>query len=103
MEGSHDGAQWRQLITDAIFKMSGGAENLGLSFPAGVWEFLRLTIDDSRTTAVPFTDVQLQVVKTKAPVELMDRGVLIRRNAIVKFIAPRSIASRVAPRLSSCD
>ena len=75
MEGSHDGAQWRQLITDKpIFKMSGGAENLGLSFPAGVWEFLRLTIDDSRTTAVPFTDVQLQVAKTKASVELMDRA-----------------------------
>jgi len=35
---------------------------------------LRLTIDDSRTIAVPFTDVQLQVAKTKASVELMDRA-----------------------------
>ncbi len=70
VEGSHDGAQWRELITDKpIFKMTGGADNLGVSFPAGVWEFLRLTIDDSRTAAVPFTAVQLQVAETKAPVE----------------------------------
>src|SRR2546428_12520456 len=62
VEGSHDSAQWRQLATDKpILKMTGGAENLGVSFPAGIWEFLRLTIDDSRTAPVPFTGVQLQV------------------------------------------
>ncbi len=70
VEGSHDGAQWRQLAIDKpIFKMTGGAQNLGVSFPAGVWEFLRLTIDDSRTAAVPFTGVQLQVAETNAPAE----------------------------------
>ena len=69
-EGSHDGAQWRQLATGKpIFKMTGGAENLGVSFPAGIWEFLRLTIDDSRTAPVPFTGVQLQVAETNAPAE----------------------------------
>ena len=70
VEGSHDGAHWRQLAIDKpIFKMTGGAENLGVSFPAGVWEFLRLTIDDSRTAPVPFTGVQLQVAETNAPTE----------------------------------
>jgi hypothetical protein len=70
VEGSHDGQQWRQLTTGKpIFKMTGGAGNLDVSFPAGVWEFLRLTIDDSRTAAVPFTGVQLRVAETKAPVE----------------------------------
>jgi len=70
VEGSHDGQQWRQLTTGKpIFKMTGGAANLDVSFPAGVWEFLRLTIDDSRTAAVPFTGVQLRVAETKAPVE----------------------------------
>ena len=70
VEGSHDGQQWRQLTTDKpIFKMTGGAENLDVSFPAGVWEFLRLTIDDSRTPAAPFTGVQLRVAETRAPVE----------------------------------
>ena len=49
--------------------MTSGAENLDVSFPAGVWEFLRLTIDDSRTPAAPFTGVQLRVAETRAPVE----------------------------------
>ncbi|PYJ22738.1 MAG: hypothetical protein DME99_04650 [Verrucomicrobia bacterium] len=67
VEGSHDGAQWRELITDEpIFKMSGGVENLGVSFPAEFWEFLCLTIDDSRTAAVPFAAVQLQVAENKS-------------------------------------
>ena len=70
VEGSHDGQQWRQLTTGKpIFKMTGGAKNLDVSFPAGVWEFLRLAIDNSRTAAVPFTGVQLRVAETKAPVE----------------------------------
>jgi len=70
VEGSHDGTQWRQLVTDKpIFKMTRGAENLSVSFPAEVWEFLRLTIDDSRTAPVPFTGVQLQVAETDAPVK----------------------------------
>jgi hypothetical protein len=72
VEGSHDGATWLQLATDKpIFRMAGGAANPGVSFSEGVWEFLRLTIDDSRTPAVPFTGVLLQVAETGAPVELL--------------------------------
>jgi hypothetical protein len=70
VEGSHDGATWLQLATNKpIFRMAGGAANPSVSFPEGVWEFLRLTIDDSRTAAVPFTGVLLQVAETKAPAE----------------------------------
>jgi hypothetical protein len=70
VEGSHDGATWHQLATGKpIFRMAGGAANPSVSFPDGVWEFLRLTIDDSRTAAVPFTGVLLQVAQTDAPVE----------------------------------
>lgn len=70
VEGSHDGATWHQLVTGKpIFRMAGGAANPSVSFPDGVWEFLRLTIDDSRTAAVPFTGVLLQVAETDAPVE----------------------------------
>jgi Protein of unknown function (DUF3999) len=71
-EGSHDGATWLQLVTDKpIFRMAGGAANPSVSFSEGVWEFLRLTVDDSRTTAVPFTGVLLQVAETNAPVEAL--------------------------------
>jgi len=70
VEGSHDGAMWLQLATDKpIFRMAGGAANPSVPFSEGVWEFLRLTIDDSRTPAVPFTGVLLQVAETGAPVE----------------------------------
>ncbi len=70
VEGSHDGTQWRSLAIDKpIFRMTGGAQNLSVSCPAEVWEFLRLTIDDSRTAAVPFTGVLLRVAETNPPVE----------------------------------
>jgi hypothetical protein len=70
VEGSHDGATWLQLATDKpIFRMAGGAANPSVSFSEGVWEFLRLTIDDSRTAAVPFTGVLLQVAETNATAE----------------------------------
>jgi len=70
VEGSHDGATWLQLATDKpIFRMAGGAANPSVSFSEGAWEFLRLTIDDSRTAAVPFTGVLLQVAETNAPAE----------------------------------
>ncbi len=70
VEGSHNGATWLQLASDKpIFRMAGGAANPSVSFPEGVWEFLRLTIDNSRTAAVPFTGVLLQVAETNAPAE----------------------------------
>jgi hypothetical protein len=70
VEGSHDGATWLQLATDKpIFRMASGAANPSVSFPEGVWEFLRLTIDNSRTAAVPFTGVLLAVAETNAPAE----------------------------------
>jgi len=70
VEGSHDSAQWRQLAADEpIFRMAGGTANLRVSFPEGAWEFLRLTIDDSRAAGVPFIGVQLNVAEINAPVE----------------------------------
>ncbi len=70
VEGSHDGATWLQIATDKpIFRMGGGAANPSVSFSDGVWEFLRLTIDDSRTAAIPVTGVLLQVAETNAPAE----------------------------------
>jgi hypothetical protein len=70
VEGSRDGKTWLQLASDKpIFRMAGGAANPSVSFSEGVWEFLRLTIDDSRTAAVPFTGVLLQVAETNAPAE----------------------------------
>ena len=61
IEGSHDGGKWRQLADgQPIFRMRGGASKLTVSFSKATWEFLRLTIDDSRTTPVPFTGAVLE-------------------------------------------
>jgi hypothetical protein len=61
LEGSHNGAKWQPLAEhEPIFRMAGGATKLAIPFPPGVWEYLRLTIDDSKTTPVPFTGALLE-------------------------------------------
>lgn len=70
IEGSHDGEKWEELATgQPIFRLADGAEKLRVSFPEGVWEWLRLTIDDRRTPVVPFTGAQLHRAGAPAPVE----------------------------------
>ena len=96
VEGSHDSAQWRQLATNKpILKMTGGAENLGVSFPAGIWEFLRLTIDDSRSIPVPFTGVQLLVAETKAPLEPLPISIKSRDESLGSHAWQLILARRI--------
>jgi hypothetical protein len=72
IEGSHDGKQWRQLADgQPVFRMPGGAMKLTVSFPKATWEFLRLTIDDSRTTPIPFTGAVLESAGSEPAVEPM--------------------------------
>jgi uncharacterized protein DUF3999 len=72
IEGSHDANKWRQLgDREPIFRTSGGVAQLETSFPDGVWEFLRLTIDDSRTAPVPFTGAEVLVARSTAATEAM--------------------------------
>jgi hypothetical protein len=83
VEGSHDGATWHQLATDKpIFRMVDGASNPSVSFSEGIWEYLRLTIDDSRTPAVPFTGVLLQVAETNAPADPLPLTVKTRDESL---------------------
>jgi hypothetical protein len=79
VEGSHNGRRWQELTTgQRIFRTAAGAEDLRVSFPDGVWEFLRVTIDDSRAAAVPFTGVQLRVAETKIPPESFTTKIVSR-------------------------
>jgi Protein of unknown function (DUF3999) len=79
LEGSHNGRKWQELTSgQPIFKKSAGVENLRVSFPDGSWEFLRVTIDDSRTPAVPFTGVQLCTAETTTPPESLTTRVTSR-------------------------
>jgi hypothetical protein len=67
VEGSHDGKTWEQLAAgEPVFRRT-GAELLRVEFPPGVWEFLRVTLDDRRSEAVPFTGAELFGEKTQTP------------------------------------
>ena len=70
VEGSHDGRSWRQLADhEPVFRMAGGATKLRIPVSEGAWEFLRLTIDDSRSAPVPFSGVELETGALAAPTE----------------------------------
>lgn len=72
IEGSHNGRKWQQLRDhEPIFRMAGGASNLQIPFTQGVWEFLRLTMDDSKTAQVPFTGALLETGGNESPVEAL--------------------------------
>jgi len=70
VEGSHDRQDWQELTAGApVFRQSTGAEKLRVKIPPAVWEFLRLTVDDRRSEAVPFTGAHLHGQQTDAPEE----------------------------------
>ena len=68
VEGSHDGKKWEQLAAGLpVFRRPEGAVRLHVEFPPGVWEFLRVTLDDRRSEAVPFTGAELLGEKSGTP------------------------------------
>jgi hypothetical protein len=73
IEGSTDLKRWQTLDQgQPIFRQPDGANRLHVSFPAGPWPWLRLTVDDQRTPAIPFTAARIRVAITEpAPTEWM--------------------------------
>ena len=70
VEGSVDQKNWQPLTSDApIFSMRTGAPRLGVQFPEGKWEFLRIFVDDNRTPPVPWTGARLILAGSPAPVD----------------------------------
>lgn len=71
VEGSNDGRNWQTLVQgQPIFRLSAGASKLAVTFPSGVWAWLRLTADDQRSAPIPFTGVRVQATMTEpAPIE----------------------------------
>lgn len=79
-EGSNDQRAWQSLATgQPIFRQPNGANQLRVEFPEGAWAFLRVTVDDRRAEAVPFTGARLHAVTDGAapseplPVTITDR------------------------------
>jgi hypothetical protein len=71
IEGSADGKRWQMLDQgQPIFRQPDGANRLHVSFPAGTWPWLRLTVDDQRSQPIPFTGARIRVaVSEPAPTE----------------------------------
>ncbi|MGA2853872.1 MAG: DUF3999 family protein [Verrucomicrobiota bacterium] len=72
VEGSADGQNWQRLAQgQPVFRQLYGAGQLHVSFPAGEWRWLRLTIDDQRSQPVPFTGARVHAADVEAsPIEL---------------------------------
>ena len=72
VEGSADGQNWQRLAQgQPIFRQLSGASQLHVSFPAGAWPWLRLTVDDQRSQPIPFTGARVHAADVEAaPVEL---------------------------------
>lgn len=71
VEGSADQQHWQAISSgQPIFRQWYGVTQLRLGLPTGVWPFLRVTVDDRRTEAIPFTGARLHALAGEpAPVE----------------------------------
>src|SRR5262245_38553321 len=70
VEASNDGRTWTKLAGgESLFQLPNGATKRRVPLPEGVWQFLRITIDDLGSPAVPFTGAQLHKARTTAPAE----------------------------------
>jgi hypothetical protein len=80
VEGSRDGRSWQTLAQgQPIFRQTAGASELRVAFPAGTWPRLRLTVDDQRTTAIPFTGARVHAAAGEtAPGELLPVSIVDR-------------------------
>ncbi|MGA2280432.1 MAG: DUF3999 family protein [Verrucomicrobiota bacterium] len=66
IEGSTDLKRWQTLESgQPIFRQPDGVNRLHVSFPAGTWPWLRLTVDDQRTPPIPFTGAHIRVAVTE--------------------------------------
>jgi hypothetical protein len=81
VEGSTDLRSWQILEQgQPIFRQPDGVNRLHVSFPAGTWPWLRLTVDDQRSPPIPFTGARIRVaVKEPAltewlPVTIAERN-----------------------------
>jgi hypothetical protein len=71
VEGSADLKHWQTLGQgQPIFRQPNGVSRLHVSFPAGMWPWLRLSVDNRRSPPVPFTGANVHVAVTEpAPSE----------------------------------
>jgi len=81
VDGSADGKSWQSLAQgQPIFRQPYGAGQMHISLPAGVWRWLRLTVDDQRSQAIPFTGAQVFAANTEPLSSEFQSATIIERN-----------------------
>jgi len=70
IEGSKDGQRFVAIAEGIPIFRQGGASELTVRFPSGIWTRLRLTLDDQRSPPAAFTGARLHAAEdVSAPVE----------------------------------
>ncbi len=74
LEASNDGQTWQLLVrNEPVFRQPDGANKVALSFPAGTWKQLRITLDDRRAAPIPLTGARTYAAgPAAAPAEPFD-------------------------------
>ncbi len=67
VEGSRDGESWIALADGVPLFRQAGATRLTAEFAPGAWPWLRLTVDDTRSAPVGFTDATLRFKAPASP------------------------------------
>ncbi len=83
VEGSPDnGGSWQMLAQDAVIFQRGETGRLQVSFPAGTWSKMRVTVDDSRERSIPITGVRVHAsAKEPAPAEPLPISIIDREES----------------------
>ena len=81
VEGSADGQRWQTLSAgQPIFREPAGAGQLRVAIPAGLWPWLRLTVDDARTQPVPFTGARVFAAAAETTAMELQPATITERN-----------------------
>ena len=81
VDGSADGNSWQALAQgQPIFRQPSGAGRLHVSFPASAWRWLRLTVDDQRSQAIPFTGARVHAAEVDTPPGAVQPVAITERN-----------------------
>jgi Protein of unknown function (DUF3999) len=81
IEGSADHRTWRPVAEgQPVFRQPSGASQLNISFRAGMWPWLRLTIEDQRSRPIPFTGARLHVAAAAAAPGESEPATIVERN-----------------------
>jgi hypothetical protein len=81
VEGSQSGKEWKVLADgQPVFRQQNGASQLDIALQPGLWNFLRITLDDRRAAPIPITGAILRAGDGRPAPEESLGVALVRRS-----------------------